>query len=1011
MDDEVQQTSQEIFDHIILGLAGIGLAGAIIAWAVAGFASPWFLRLITLGIIVLVAFILRRVGQFVIAAYVLVLELLGLVAGMFFEVDPLTGFAPYLFIPIIIIASLILTPNVVITITIFAIVLTLIIFLVIGQFTLANLLALLPPFGLLVLTTFLTTLGGSYLLKLDRRLAESSKLLRERTLELLKFMEKVKELQGNIAKLEQQVAQTQTEMGQVRRTAAQKDQRLCGLIQDMLQELKSSVGKLEQVVETIAEIPQLETQPNLLNEAWQKLDHLTRLVISIADLIQLENDELQLEVQTVDVAQLLRELVEVMRGLAREKNLELRSSISPDLPPLEVDPIRLRQALLHVLGNAVKYTNQGVIEVQTELTEHELLIFVSDTGVGMPAETVKTLFQDSGGKNGRPDHTRRGPGLGLTITKRLIELHGGRIEATSVPGVGSTFSIALPLPSTRIDLIATILSAKPLPTTVAAQNSTPTLVATSKLTSEPPKPAVEETRLSATPVRTILPTSSGDAQASSPDSGRRGQQNGGSFPPPAPRLTTQTPAYQTTLPPVARFSPTYINRFGLTLLGMLLAIIAIVAALAWMNGPIQRKATPTRLAQVIGSPAATNTPPLKEKIKPEPTGAPAAILSPTQTPRPTPTVSPTSPPELSATLTPIGAKPLPEQITPVPPTPLTDQPVRATATTLATPRSEPQDEVQTPTPTVTSTPTPPPTSTPEPTPVVVTPPPVVSPVVKFSPPDLSVITKSEIAPAITLLNFEPGSGVGLAAITEETAHSGLSWRQGQALFSGEVNGAYDIYLVQPGKSSPVDIAPAPGDDLQPAWSPDGRKIAFSSGRNGNLDIYVVNSDCVLQPGGCAAGPVQLTTSRGFDEWPAWSPDGRRLAFVSDRDGNVEVYVMNSDGSQQQRLTNHPADDWPAAWSPDGRRLVFASNRDGQWNLYVMGAGGGEPTRLTNDPGDEREPAWSPDGRAIAFAYRSSDNWDIYTLPAPTASISELPRSAWTQVALTAADEHYPTWLK
>jgi TolB protein len=272
------------------------------------------------------------------------------------------------------------------------------------------------------------------------------------------------------------------------------------------------------------------------------------------------------------------------------------------------------------------------------------------------------------------------------------------------------------------------------------------------------------------------------------------------------------------------------------------------------------------------------------------------------------------------------------------------------------------------------------------------------------------VTSLRIAPAVNLLNFDAGSGIGLAAIADTTANSGLSWRAGQALFSGEVNGNRDIYLAQPGRNSPLNLTLAEGDDLQPAWSPDGRQIAFSSGRSGNLDIYVVNSQCILPSGGCDSKPTQLTTSRGFDEWPVWSPDSGKIAFVSDRDGNVEIYLMDANGSNQQRLTDHPADDWPAAWSTDGHRLVFASNRDGHWNLYVVEASGGEPARLTNDPADEREPVWSPDGRTIAFAYNGTGNWDIYTLPAPTNSVSETPRSAWTQITFTATDERNPTWL-
>jgi Tol biopolymer transport system component len=211
---------------------------------------------------------------------------------------------------------------------------------------------------------------------------------------------------------------------------------------------------------------------------------------------------------------------------------------------------------------------------------------------------------------------------------------------------------------------------------------------------------------------------------------------------------------------------------------------------------------------------------------------------------------------------------------------------------------------------------------------------------------------------------------------------------------------------------PAALTQAAGDDVQPAWSPDGQRVAFSSGRHGNFDIYVMDATCLNQPEGCQDEPVRLTDSQGYEEWPAWSPDGQRIAFVSDQDGDVEIYTMNVDGSNQQQFTHNPSADWPVSWSPDGRWLLFASDRDGNWNLYLVEAiSGSQPIRLTNDPADEREPIWSPDGQTIAFAANASGNWDIYTLPAFSAGRPvERPRSAWIQITDTPTDEHYPVWV-
>ncbi|MEZ4727347.1 MAG: SH3 domain-containing protein [Caldilineaceae bacterium] len=168
------------------------------------------------------------------------------------------------------------------------------------------------------------------------------------------------------------------------------------------------------------------------------------------------------------------------------------------------------------------------------------------------------------------------------------------------------------------------------------------------------------------------------------------------------------------------------------------------------------------------------------------------------------------------------------------------------------------------------------------------------------------------------------------------------------------------------------------DNVYPTVSPDGQRVAFVSDRDGNQEIYVVNVD--------GSNLTRLTYAPGSDKWPAWSPDGQRLAFDSERDGNRELYIMNADGSGVFRVTNHWAEDGAPSWSPDSKQLVFHSNRDGNHEIYTMNVDGSNLRRLTYHTGHEWTPAWSPDGTQIAFmGYHDSQSADIYLMDTNVAT--------------------------
>jgi TolB protein len=151
------------------------------------------------------------------------------------------------------------------------------------------------------------------------------------------------------------------------------------------------------------------------------------------------------------------------------------------------------------------------------------------------------------------------------------------------------------------------------------------------------------------------------------------------------------------------------------------------------------------------------------------------------------------------------------------------------------------------------------------------------------------------------------------------------------------------------------------------------KIAFMSTRDFNPEIYTMDAD--------GSNQINLTNNPASDQQPAWSPDGSQIAFTSSRDGNSEIYVMDADGSNVVRLTNNPAVDIEPAWSPDSSQIAFTSIRDGDFEIYVMDADGSNVVRLTNNPDTDAAPEWSPDSSQIAFISIRDGDFEIYVMDA------------------------------
>lgn len=186
----------------------------------------------------------------------------------------------------------------------------------------------------------------------------------------------------------------------------------------------------------------------------------------------------------------------------------------------------------------------------------------------------------------------------------------------------------------------------------------------------------------------------------------------------------------------------------------------------------------------------------------------------------------------------------------------------------------------------------------------------------------------------------------------------------------------------------------------PAYSPDGRWIAYMSTADGDFDVYAVSPS--------TGERRQLTDAPGRDGTPVWSPDGSRIAFQSFRDGHSQIYVMDADGSNQRNLSNNEWHDEHPFWSADGTRLLFASNRSAtteapeNFDIFEMRVDGSDVLRVTETPEVETYPSWSHDGTRIAARKIMPDgNWEIVVMDRDGSN----PRT----VAPHPAFDGWPVW--
>ena len=303
----------------------------------------------------------------------------------------------------------------------------------------------------------------------------NEQIARDRQAELKRALKALDEASYRLERTNYMLALARDQAEEARRLKQQ-------FAQTISHELRTPLNLIVGFTELMAGSPEFYGSPLApaylrdLGIVYRNACHLQALVNDVLDLARIEAAQMSLVPEEVDPETLVQEAVNTARSLVEARGLALYTEIDPDLPRLWLDPTRIRQVLFNLLNNAARFTERGRVTVGVRRLGKDVLFAVSDTGVGIAPEDIPRIFEEFQQADGSTQRQYGGAGLGLAVSRKFVELHGGRIWAESRVGQGSTFTFGLPIDHAGLDFESGHCGAQPKRTASSRESQEPVLL-------------------------------------------------------------------------------------------------------------------------------------------------------------------------------------------------------------------------------------------------------------------------------------------------------------------------------------------------------------------------------------------------------------------------------------------------------------------------------------------------------------------------------------------------------